>query len=479
MLNAQLQPGELEAARSQIIRWREGGPALFATEALGVSAEWNPETREGVLPWQWEASRLLVERRRLSIRAGKGVGKSAFMSWTILWFHACFFPCKTGCTAPTATQLSDVLWAELSLWHERLKEHVPDLGNRFEWLTDSFRLAESPRMSFAVARTARVEKPEALQGLHSINVLVVVDEASGVEDPIFVAGRGVLASDDAYVLLCSNPTRNSGYFYDTHNNLRDRWGTLVVNGEDVPLQSQILRDEIIAQYGKESTPYLVEVMGEFPSGEDDVVIPLHLATSAVNRDVDVFGPKVWGLDCARFGSDRNVLISRRTNGTDGKHLSWSGIDLMQTAGKVYAKWLDTPPELRPHTIFVDVIGVGAGVCDRLSELDLPVVGVNVAESASADDKYSRLRDELWFKARKFLEAKNCKLFDDQTLVSELCLPRYAYASNGKLKVESKDELRKRFPRSPDVADAFCLTMADASEHKGKQAYDPQVFEDGV
>ena len=478
-MNPQVNQYEVDAARAQIIKWREGGPALFAHEALGVSAEWNSSTREGVLPWQWKASRKLVEKRRLSIRAGKGVGKSAFMSWTLLWFHSCFFPCKAGCTAPTATQLSDVLWAELSLWHERLKERMPDLGNKFEWLTDSFRLIEAPRLSFAVARTARVEKPEALQGLHSQNVLVLIDEASGVEDPIFVAGRGVLASDDSYVLLCSNPTRNSGYFYDTHNTLSERWATMVVNGEDVPLQSQILRDEIISQYGKESTPYLVEVMGEFPSGEDDVVVPLHLATSAVNRDVEVFGPRVWGLDCARFGSDRNVLIERRTNGTDSPHTSWSGIDLMQTSGKVYAKWLETPPPKRPHTIFVDVIGVGAGVADRLQELDLPVVGVNVAESASADDRYQRLRDELWFKARKFLEAKNCKLHNDKTLVSEICLPRYGYVSNGKLKVESKDELRKRFPRSPDVADAFCLTMADASEHRGKQSYEPEIFEDGV
>ena len=472
------QPAELDAARAAVLSWRAGGPALFAVEALGLPKEWDPQAKEGVLPWQWEASAELVRRRRLSIRSGHRVGKSAFMSWTILWFHSCFFPCKGGCTAPTATQMSDVLWAELSLWHRRLKGRMPALGEKFAWKADQFEMVEAPQESFTVARTARPEKPEALQGLHSKHVLILVDEASGVAESIFEAGRGSLASEDSYVVFASNPTRLEGLFFETHHKLKPLWSTMQVNGETVPTQSQQFRDEIAYQYGKDSNVYRVRVLGEFPLEEADVVIPMHLCEAATIRDVKPFGATVWGVDVARFGSDRTVLIKRCSNATLAKHASWSGMDTMQTAGKVFAEWNSTLPEDRPHTIFVDVIGIGAGVLDRLFELNLPAVGVNVAEAASIDDAtYSRLRDELWFRARRWLERKDCKLAQDDVLIAELSMPKYAFTSTGKLKVESKDELRKRYPRSPDVADAFCLTFADSADYRGKQSYDPPYFED--
>lgn len=470
----------LSAAREQIQRWRQGGPALFAVEALGVPAEWNEKEKRGVLPWQWTASKKLVAKKRLSIRAGKGVGKSAFLAWAILWFHTCYFPCKAGCTAPTATQMSDVLWAELSLWHRALRERMPQLGEKFEWKVDAFTMKEAPQESFAVARTARPEKPEALQGLHSKHVMVIVDEASGVDDAIFDAGRGAMAGENCFVILASNPTRLSGLFHKTHHELAPLWETLQVNGEDVPLQTQQFRDEIIYEYGRDSNYYRVNVTGDFPSAEDDVVIPKPLCEAAMRRDIKPFGPRVWGLDVARFGSDRCVLVKRCENATLEPHTSWSGMDTMQTAGKVFRIWHDTPPTERPTSIIVDVIGIGSGVVDRLIEMDLPVIGLNVAEAASVEDLYMRSRDELWFRARKWLEKKACKLVEDKVLVAELSLPTYTFTSTGKIKVESKDEMRKRYPRSPDVADAFCLTFADAAVGgTSARAYEPPVFADGI
>ena len=267
-------------------------------------------------------------------------------------------------------------------------------------------MIEAPQESFTVARTARPEKPEALQGLHSKHVLILVDEASGVAESIFEAGRGALSSEESFVVLTSNPTRLEGLFFETHHKLKAMWGTLQVNGEDCPLQSQLFRDELIHQYGRDSNVYRVRVMGDFPLEESDSVIPMHLCEAAAVRDVKAFGPPVWGVDVARFGGDRTVLIKRCTNATLAAHLSWSGMDTMQSSGKIYAEWNTTLPEDRPGVIFVDVIGVGAGVLDRLLELNLPAVGVNVAEATSIDDRYSRLRDELWFRARRWLEKKD-------------------------------------------------------------------------
>ena len=474
-----IQPQEFDAARERILAWRAGGPALFAHEALGLPPEWDPVAKEGILPWHWEASKKLVKHGRLSIRSGHGVGKSAFMSWTLLWAHSCFFPVKGGCTAPTATQMSDVLWAELSKWHRVLSEKMPALGEKFEWKSDTFEMKEAPNESFSVARTARPEKPDALQGLHAHKgvVLVLVDEAPGVDDKIFEAARGALADENSIVLLAGNPTRLEGLFFDTHHKLRDIWATLWVNGEDVPLQSQQFRDEMAHQYGLDSNVYRVRVRGEFPIEEADSVIPMHLCEAAATRDVKPFGNMVWGVDVARFGSDRTVLVKRCTNATLGKHLAWNGMDTMQTAGKVKAEWDNTPVDERPGTVFVDVIGIGAGVADRLLELGLPVSMVNVAESASVEETYNRQRDELWFRARKWLEKKDCRMFRDETLMAELTMPKYTFTSTGKIKVESKDELKKRYPRSPDVADAFCLTFGDSADHKGASSYDPPYFED--
>ena len=132
---------------------------------------------------------------------------------------------------------------------------------------------------------------------------------------------------------------------------------------------------------------------------------------------------------------------------------------MELCGIIQAEYDATPIMDRPEEICIDVIGIGAGVVDRCIELDLPARGINVAESASMGQKYMRLRDELWYRCREWFEAKDCHIPDDQMLVAELAAPRFAFTSSGKIKIESKDEMRKRGIKSPDLADAFCLTFA--------------------
>lgn len=468
---------EFEAAQQRIWRWRKEGPARFAVEALGMPEKYDPVKKIGIVEWWWEASEKLVKQKRLSIRSGHGVGKSAFMSITIIWFETCYFPSKIPCTAPTAHQLSDVLWAELAKWHRVLEEKSPGLAAQFEWTQDEYRLKAAPKESFAVARTARADKPEALQGFHSDNLLIVCDEASGIPDIIFEVGQGALSSDGSFALFAANPTRRSGFFFETHHKLRERWATMEVNGEDCELVSKQFCDDIAFQYGKDSNVYRVRVQGKFPTADDDTVIPIDLCESAKMREVEGYGDIVWGIDVARFGRDRTVLIKRQTNAVLEKHKAWSGNDTMQTSGRIYAEWLETPPEKRPKAIFIDSIGIGAGVVDRCMELGMPVTGVNVAEEASVDDLYLRLRDELWFKARKWLEKKDCKLIDDETLIAELSLPKYQFTSTGKLKVESKDDMKKRYPQSPDVADAFCMTFSHAMETRVKGSYEPEWYPD--
>ena len=165
-------------------------------------------------------------------------------------------------------------------------------------------------------------------------------------------------------------------------------------------------------------------------------------------------PLVFGVDVARFGSDRTVICKRRGNVVLDFKVS-SGLDLMQTAGLVASEYkLDNPAE-----IMVDSIGLGAGVADRLRELGLPVRDVNVSESSAMNPNAHRLRDELWIALRDWLQAKACKLPQNDDLRADLLAPRYTFTSSGKIIVETKDSMKKRGLRSPDLADSLCLTFA--------------------
>lgn len=445
----------LSPTQNAVLRWRQEGPAEFAREVLGAS----PTDQ------QIEGGKAVVAKRRVSIRSGHGTGKSTFEAWCVLWFLSCYFPAKVPATAPTSHQLDDVLWSEIAKWHRMLKERYPALGDQFEWAKGSFRMKSAPNESFAVARTSRPERPEALQGFHSENILFLIDEASGVTDNVFEVAEGALSTDGAYVVMAANPTRQSGYFFDSHHKMRASWAALHWSGIDSPMVSRTYIENMKKKYGEQSPVYKVRVLGEF-IGAVDGVVSLELCEAARIRDVDVIAsaPVVWGVDVARFGDDSSALAKRKGNHQLEPIREWFGKDTMQTVGIIKAEWDKTPAEARPFAINVDVIGIGSGVVDRLKEIGLPVVGVNVAETeavnAGKERQFNRLRDELWWKCREWLEAKNCKFCDDDETIAELTTPTYTVLSTGLIQVERKDEMKKRGVKSPNRADAWNLTFAD-------------------
>lgn len=414
---------------------------------------------------QWQASRAIVRTRRVSIRSGHGTGKSTFMAWCVLWFLACYFPCKVPATAPTSHQLEDVLWAEIAKWHRVMAERAPSFAAEIDWSKEAVRRKSAPNEAFAVARTSRPERPEALQGFHADNILFLIDEASGVADNIFEVAEGALSTDGAFVVMAANPTRQSGYFFDSHHKMRGSWAALHWDGEASPRVSRTYIENMAKKYGRQSSVFKVRVKGEFVSAPDGV-ISLELCEAAKIREVAVVpsAQTVWGVDVARFGDDSSALAKRRGNHQLEPVKEWWNKDTMATAGIVKAEWDATPEDQRPVVINVDVIGIGAGVVDRLVELGLPAVGINVSEAEAVneheDRQFNRLRDELWWKGREWLEAKDCKLCDDDETIAELTVPTYKILSNGLIQVERKDELKARGVKSPNRADAWLLTFAN-------------------
>lgn len=433
-------------------------PWLFVTGVLGVlpyGAD-NPNGDTQLEFWQHQALENVARHDRVSIRSGHGVGKTAFISWLVLWFVLTRLDCKIPVAANTQNQLRDVVWPEIKKWWRRLPE---PLQRQVEVQAERVVLKADPEASFAVARTASKDNTEALAGFHAHFLLFLLEEASGIPDSVIEVAMGALSSPGAKAVAIGNPTRASGFFFDTHNKLRDSWHTMVVSSEDVPRARGHIAD-IIAMYGKGSNKYRVRVLGEFPNADDETVIPLELVLSARGRDVETtkFVP-VWGVDIARHGDDRCALAKRRGNTLLEPVMWWSGVDLTVSAGKIRRMWEDCPLDDRPSEILIDSIGLGAGVLDMLSEAGLPVRGVNVAETPSASDQYARLRDELWFKGRTWFHGRDVKIANDEALIAELTAPTYDFTSNGKIVVEAKKDMKKRGLRSPDLADAFLLTFA--------------------
>jgi hypothetical protein len=423
-------------------------PVLFVKEVLGAEP----------LPYQSEFLTAIASgERKISIRSGHGTGKSTSASWAMLWFLLMRFPNKVVVTAPTSGQLFDALFAELKRWIGELPKPVQDL---LTVKSDRVELAAAPSEMFISARTSRAETPEALAGVHSENVLLVVDEASGVPEKVFEAAAGSMSGHSATTILLSNPTRSSGTFYESQTRMSGSWWTRRWSCVESPLVSDEFVDEMRERYGEESNAFRIRVLGEFPLADDDTIVPFHLVDAAMHRDIEVDPDKrpVWAVDPARFGTDRTAFC-KRVGSVVTEIKAWRGLDLMQTVGRVMAEYEALPPSQQPSEILIDSIGIGAGVVDRMRELGAPVRGVNVAESPSMGATYNNLRTELWFKTKAWLEDRSCKLPQDDELLADLTGIRYSFTSSGKMAAEGKDQMRKRGLRSPDLADAVCLTMA--------------------
>jgi phage terminase large subunit len=443
-------------------------PVRFAREVLGF----EPDEQQQAVMNEVVHGTGAGKGRRISIRSGHGTGKTCTLSVIIVWHFCCKPDQITLVTAPTSTQLFDALAAQTKSWFRKLPavwlEHVVDIKS------ESIHHKAAPEDSFISFATSRAETPEALAGKHAPNMLIIADEASGIPDPVFVAASGSMSGGEkpghnACTILAGNPVRTKGFFFETHHGQAHNWTTFHWTCEGHPRISEDFIRDMEERYGKGSNDYRVRVQGEFPRSDADAVIPYEVLQLALERDIGPTNTKpIWGLDVARKGGDRSALAKRAGNVLLEPVKSWKDKETMELCGLVMKEWSETPAEQRPDAICVDAIGLGAGVADRLRELGLPAFAINVSESPAFGDTYLNLKAELWHgKAREWFMARTCSLKGDKRLAAELNMPAIAYTSSGKLKVEGKDEVRKKNldRRSPDLADAFVLTFA----HQASQA----------
>ena len=405
---------------------------------------------------------------RLARTSGHGIGKSALVSWLILWAMCTYRDCIGVVTANTETQLKTKTWVQLAIWYRRCI------------CRDMFRMTATAMFSMDPEheRTWRMDmvpwserNTEAFAGLHNQGkrILLVFDEASAIPDLIWEVAEGALTDKDTEIIwaVFGNPTRNKGRFREcfTGGKFAHRWNSAAVDSREVSLTDKDQIAEWRADHGEDSDFFRIRVRGVFPRIDAESFIGHGLANDAVEREImPQYGALVLGVDVARFGDDASVIYPRK--GRDGK--SWPveifyGISTMQLAANVANTFL----RLGASIVMVDEGGVGGGVVDRLRQLSIPVLGVDFSSSPDGTnpddaDRYKNKRAEIWGGMRAWLKTGSIpKLVcgDKITLVDELIAPNYGLDGNEAIQLESKKDMRKRGVPSPNVADALACTFA--------------------
>ena len=407
----------------------------------------------------------------LARSSGRGPGKSALVSMLNYWLASCW-PGGTGIvTANTEVQLRTRTMAEMGKWHTlAINRHWFEKSSMSLRPAPWYRQLIEEQMHidcqyfYVDGQTWSEDNPDAFAGAHSqIAMMLTFDEASGISDPVWNVSEGFF-TDQAPLrlwLAISNPRRVNGRFYDCFHRDRGFWNTKSIDSRTVEGIDRAVYDRIVDKYGEDHDVTRVEVKGEFPKSGDDAVISLGLIEESVERDVEPTDARiVWGVDVARKGMDRTVIAKRCGNTLLETPIWWRGKRITETAGKIVDLYNGTTPSERPHTVVVDSIGMGAGLVDILREQGIPVKGINVSEAPGIGDRFARLRDDLYFRMRDWFETQSVRMpkgCDD--LIGELTTPWYTFTPAGKIKVASKDEIKKELARSPDLSDAFMLTFA--------------------
>lgn len=421
--------------------------------------------------WQSEGFKKVQRSKRVSIKSGQGVGKTAWSAIVFLWFLTCFANARVVATAPTRQQLNDVLWAELEKWRQK----SPLLVHILKWTKTYIYFVGREKRWFGVARAS--SKPENMQGFHEDNMLFIVDEASGVDEEVLEAIRGTLTGLNNKLIFVGNPTQTSGMFYDSHNSEKMSWDTMTVDAEKSKRTDKENIAALKKKYGADSNVVRVRVHGLFPLAEDDVFIPFSDVEKAMMLD---FGENhevlklSMGVDIARFGDDETVVYSNASNLINLEYRRTKQ-DLMVTTGAVirtYKELAERYPDYHGLIyIYIDDTGMGGGVTDRLREVKyeeglhrMVIVPVNFASSPPefAKESYTNISGYMWGVLKELFRQKALCLPNDEELSAQLTTRKYKVNSKGKIQIESKEDMKKRQLPSPDMGDALALSCYTAN-----------------
>lgn len=404
---------------------------------------------------------------REATASGHGIGKSALVSWLILWSLATFPNTKIVVTANTGDQVRTKTWPEVAKWFNlMLCRH----WFRFEATSISARQASLAKTWRCDAATWSENNTVAFQGLHNKGrrIVLIFDEASEIADKIWEVADGAMtdANTEIMWLVFGNPTINTGRFRECFAGGRfsHRWQANQIDSRTVPGTNKTEIDQWITDWGDDHDFVRVRVKGQFPRGGSMQFIDGETVANATKREAvcHIRQPLIMGVDVARFGDDQQVIYFRR--GLDARTVpprKFRGLDLVAFSGKI----AELARDHGAAAIFIDEGGMGAGVVDMVRAM-LPgvlVIGVNfggkpdgmaiVGDQVTVADKAA----EIWAHMRAWL--KTGAIPNDPEMIAELTGRQYGFDTHSAIRLESKADMKKRGLSSPDNADALALTFA--------------------
>jgi hypothetical protein len=400
---------------------------------------------------------------RIAVASGHGIGKSALVGQLVSWGLDTCEDTRIVLTANTETQVRTKTWPEVLKWRSLAitkhwwKPTKTGIFSAFPGHSDQWRCD---------AVTWSEHNTEAFAGLHNKGkrIIIITDESSNIADKVWEVIEGALTDEDTEIiwLAFGNPTRNSGRFRECFGKFRHLWKTRNIDSRDVEGTNKAYLDQMVATYGEDSDIVKVRVRGLFPSASSLQFISQSLVDAAQARIVkaDPTDPLVMGVDVARFGDDESTIYFRR--GRDARSIppiALRQIDTMQLSARV----LELSRVYGATAIFVDEGGIGAGVVDRLRQLNAPVFGVQFggkplgAVQLANGEKVANRRAEMWAIMREWLNGGAIPAIDQ--LSADLTGLEYGFNTRDEIQLERKEHMKDRGLSSPDHGDGLALTFA--------------------
>ncbi len=410
---------------------------------------------------------------RVAVRSGHGTGKTYLATRCALWFFTCFPRSKVLVTAPTWRQIEKVFFAELSsAVHLSFLSHIAEF-TRCTVRMKVRRKAEWVPAEYWFITGIASDQPENFQGFHSKHLLCIMDEASGVPQPVWESMESNRATGESKMLAIGNPTRRYGMFYRIFSENIPGWVRFHLSSINSPFVSQQWLEEKKREWGEHSNLYRVRVLGEFPLEEEQAVFPVSALEDVQRIPSDIFmepSAVFVGVDVARFGDCETavsivcpvggnlVLVNCQT---------FSHTDIPTTVERLeqILSLYDV------QAVYVDDTGVGGGVTDFLQQkYGEKVSGVNFGGSAE-ERKYVNLRAQwtFWLKdvflRRLFSISEVIEEKIWEKLVAQSSQFQWELTAAGKIRVTAAG-------RRTDAADSLILSVAAALSASGKT---PKIF----
>jgi hypothetical protein len=440
-----------------------GDPAAFVENMF----DWGAPDLAGksIDPWQREVLNAirdglpLGKAVRIAVASGHGVGKTALVSWILLWAMSTREDTRGILTASNEAQLATKNRAELRKWFDLWR------AREFFQLTQTALLpadSETQQAWRIDLLPWNEHRPEAFAGLHNQGkrIVVIMDEASVIPQIIWTTLEPCMTDVNTEIVwaVFGNPLHPTGPFRECFGKFSHRWQRWHVDARNVAISDKRQIGEWAEDHEEDSYFFMTRVRGQFPTAGALQFIPTDIVEEAMTREIvpNPREPMVLGVDVARFGDDSSVIYPRR--GLDARSIppmTFHGL----TTDRLVDKILDFCSQQRVEVIFVDGGGIGGGVVDLLRKHNLPVEDIQFGSRAERGDqiKYANKRSEMWGALRDGL--RYLAIPQSSDLRDQLIGPEFDYNLKGALQLEKKSDMKRRGLASPDLADALALTYA--------------------